>query len=489
MGATDTVGTVTPRLFIGGIWKTASDKSDFPVHDPSTGDTLAFMSDATPEDALEALACASAAQATWAQVSPGTRADILRRAFERLLADADKFAHIIALEMGKSLEQAHGEVRYAADFLRWFSEEAVRVHGRYQTAPNGALQHLITKKPVGPCLLITPWNFPLAMLTRKVGPAVAAGCTMVVKPAELTPLTAAMFTSLMCEAGLPSGVMNLITTTRAESVVSALLSDARLKKVSFTGSTRVGRIVLAGAAQNILRTSMELGGNAPFIVFDDANLDAAIDGALQAKLRNIGQACTAANRFYVHSYLYDDFVGRLSEEFSKIELGCGALGGDRMGPLITEAARENVHAMVLDALEQGATLICGGEIPPGPGSFYPPTVLSDVPADARIMRTEVFGPVAPICRFDDQNAVLALSNDSEVGLAAYVYSQELQRALDIAEQLQTGMVGVNTGIISDPAAPFGGVKQSGLGREGGMEGIDEYLSIQYTGIAGRLSER
>lgn len=485
MTQSDIVDAVDTRLFIKGAWRSSSDGTEFQVEDPSTGEGLARVADASLEDALLGLTAACDAQAAWATTSPQMRADVLRRAFDRLIADADKFAHLIVLEMGKSLEEAHNEVRYAAGFLRWFSEEVVRVHGRYQVAPGGTLQHLISKKPVGPSLLITPWNFPLAMLTRKVGPAVAAGCTMVVKPAELTPLTAAMFAALMHDAGLPPGVLNLIPTTKADEIVGALLSDVRLKKVSFTGSTRVGRIILAGAAQNILRTSMELGGNAPFIVFEDANMHAAIEGAVQAKLRNAGQACTAANRFYVHASVYDEFVCGLREAFSRVEVGRGLSDSSSIGSLITRTARAAVHDKVQDAVREGAKRVCGGVVPSGPGAFYPPTVLADVSRDASILQSEIFGPVAPVCRFEHQDDVIEWANDSDVGLAAYVYSGDLDRALHVGGRLQTGMIGINTGIISDPAAPFGGVKQSGLGREGGSEGIDEYLSIQYAGFSSR----
>lgn len=485
MPAKDILGTIDLRLFIGGGWQGSSDGKGFPVEDPSTGRALARVEDATPEDALHGLAAASSAQASWATTSPLARADILRRAYDQLIADADRFARLIRLETGKPLEEAHGEVRYAAGFLRWFSEEAVRVYGRYQIAPAGGVQHLISRKPVGPCLLITPWNFPLAMLTRKVGPAIAAGCTMIVKPAELTPLTASAFAALMSDAGVPPGVLNLIPTTRAEDVVGALLADGRLKKVSFTGSTRIGRIILAGAAQNILRTSMELGGNAPFIVFEDADIKAAVAGAVQAKLRNAGQACTAANRFYVHSSVYDEFIDRLREAFTRIGSGVAVSGDDAIGPLITRAARAAIHEKVLGAISEGARLVCGGAIPSGPGAFYPPTILADVPHEAAIMRAELFGPVAPVSRFKHQDEVIDLANDSELGLAAYVYSGDLERALHVKDCLQTGMLGINTGLVSDPAAPFGGVKQSGLGREGGADGIDEYLSIQYAAISSR----
>ncbi|WP_305675082.1 NAD-dependent succinate-semialdehyde dehydrogenase [Phenylobacterium sp.] len=467
---------------IGGSWRDASDRGTFPVENPATGEVLSWVADATPQDAIEALDAASGVQASWALKDPRDRAEILRRGYERLVTQTDRFAQVISMEMGKSVHEARGEVAYAAEFLRWFSEEAVRVHGRYQRAPAGPLRHLISKKPVGPCLLITPWNFPLAMITRKVGPAVAAGCAMVLKPAELTPLTAALFVSLMEEAGLPPGVLNLVSTTRAQDVVGALLADRRLRKVSFTGSTRVGRTILAGAAANVLRTSMELGGNAPFIVFEDADLDAAVEGAVQAKLRNMGQACTAANRFLVHRAVAASFVDRLRDRFAALSAAGGASDGEIMGPLISATARTNVHRMVEDAVDRGAALVLGGGIPAGPGHFYPPTILLDVRPGSRVLSEEIFGPVAPIQQFSDDREAIDLAMDSELGLAAYAYTRDLDRTLRLQDELQTGMLGINTGLISDPAAPFGGVKQSGLGREGGAEGIEEYLTTQYVGV-------
>ncbi|XHC09174.1 NAD-dependent succinate-semialdehyde dehydrogenase [Labrenzia sp. ac12] len=450
--------------------------------DPATGQILKTVADATAADALAALTAASHAQAGWARISARERAEFLRRAFDLLIARTETFATLITLEMGKSLEEARGEVRYAAEFLRWFSEEAARIDGRYQIAPSGTLHQIVSRKPVGPCLLITPWNFPLAMITRKAGPAIAAGCTMIVKPAELTPLTSLAFAAMMQETGLPDGVMNLITTNRAPDAAGALLEDTRLRKLSFTGSTRVGRLLLRGAARNILRTSMELGGNAPFIVCEDADLDRAVDGAVQAKLRNIGQACTAANRFYVHERQAKAFVARLAERFRAMPMGPG-LAGEVIGPLINDAARQNVHALVLDAVSRGARLVTGGEIPNGDGYFYPPTLLADVPADTRIMREEIFGPVAPVQTFVDDKEAVELANDSDYGLAAYLFTENLDRATRMSSALETGMLGINTGLVSDAAAPFGGVKQSGLGREGGAEGISEYLTTQYTGIA------
>jgi succinate-semialdehyde dehydrogenase/glutarate-semialdehyde dehydrogenase len=477
----EALAAVRPQLIIAGSWRDSSDGQTFLVEDPATGEVLLRVADATAIDAISALDAASAAQLSWSLQSPRERAEILRRGFERLITDMERFALIISLEMGKSLKEARAEVLYAAEYLRWFSEEATRVHGRYQRAPDGNLRHLISKKPVGPCLLITPWNFPLAMITRKVGPAIAAGCTMVLKPAELTPLTAALFVSVMQEVGLPAGVLNLVSTTRANEVVGALLSDPRLRKVSFTGSTRVGRQILAGAAPNVVRTSMELGGNAPFIVFEDADIASAVEGAVQAKLRNIGQACTAANRFFVHEAVATEFIDRLAERFTAISQGRGAVNCDV--PLISATARVNVHRVVQDAVDRGATLVLGGSIPKGLGYFYPPTILTNVPIDALAMQTEIFGPVAPIRQFSSEREVVELANDSAFGLAAYSFTGSLDRALRIQDALQTGMLGINTGVISDPAAPFGGVKQSGLGREGGTEGIEEYLTTQYAGVA------
>lgn len=470
-------------IMIGGRWREAAGGKRFAVEDPSTETEIFQIADASVDDAIDALQAADNAQRDWAARAPRVRSEILRSAFERLTGEAEEFATLISLEMGKSVKDAHGEVLYAAEFLRWFAEEAVRVHGRYQTAPNGKLQHLIAKKPVGPSLLITPWNFPLAMITRKVGPAVAAGCTMVLKPAQLTPLTASRFVALMQEAGLPAGVLNFIPTSASAELVSALLADPRLKKVSFTGSTGVGRVIMRNAAANILRASMELGGNAPFIVFEDADIDAAVEGATQAKLRNIGQACTAANRFYVHEDICNEFTDRLRRKFSALQLGRAVADPDKIGPLISAGARRGVHALVLDAIDRGARLVIGGEMQEGPGHFYPPTILGDVPPDARVMREEIFGPVAPIQTFAKEADALAQANASEYGLASYIYTRDLDRALRVRAGLDAGMLGVNAGVISDPAAPFGGVKHSGLGREGGVEGVEEYLSTQYTAIA------
>ncbi|WP_236660045.1 NAD-dependent succinate-semialdehyde dehydrogenase [Sphingopyxis jiangsuensis] len=466
-------------LLIGGRWCSGSDGRCFVVEDPASGYPVCEAVDASPGDAIAALDAADAAQADWARAAPRDRAEILRRAFDLLTADAGAFASIITQETGKPLSEARGEVAYAAEFLRWFSEEAVRVHGRYQAAPDGKLRHLISRKPVGPCLLVTPWNFPLAMVARKIAPAVAAGCTMVVKPSELTPATAARFAALMTEAGLPAGVLNLVSTIRAEAAIAALLADPRLRKLSFTGSTRVGRLLLAATATNVQRSSLELGGNAPFIVFEDADLDAAIEGALHAKLRNAGQACTAANRFLVHEAIADEFVSRLGHAFAEIAAGDR---GDMIGPLISEGARAHVHALVNDARARGARLIAGGELPEGPGYFYPPTLLAEVAPGSRLLDEEIFGPVAPVQRFACEAEAVTAANATPYGLAAYAYTADLDRALRLHDELDVGMLGINSGLVSDPAAPFGGVKHSGLGREGGTEGIEEYVSVRYAAI-------
>jgi succinate-semialdehyde dehydrogenase/glutarate-semialdehyde dehydrogenase len=467
------------ELLIGGQWRSGSDGRRFTVDDPTTGLPLCEAVDATPADALAALDAAVAAQSDWARVAPRERAEILRRGFDLLMAERNAFASLIAQETGKPLAEARGEVAYAGEFLRWFSEEAVRVHGRYRIAPDGGLRHLVSRKPVGPCLLVTPWNFPLAMVTRKIAPAVAAGCTMVVKPSELTPATAALFAALMAEAGLPAGVLNLVPTARAEAAIAALLADPRLRKLSFTGSTRVGRLLLAATAANVQRSSLELGGNAPFLIFEDADLDAAIEGALQAKLRNAGQACTAANRFLVHEAIADEFVSRLGRAFEAV---ANRERGHAIGPLISRSARDHVHALVGDAVERGARLVTGGDVPDGPGYFYPPTLLADVAAGSRLLDEEIFGPVAPVQRFAGESEAISAANATPYGLAAYAYTADLDRALRLQDELHAGMLGINTGLVSDPAAPFGGVKHSGLGREGGAEGIEEYLSIHYAAI-------
>jgi succinate-semialdehyde dehydrogenase/glutarate-semialdehyde dehydrogenase len=465
-------------LLIGGEWRAARSGATFAVEDPATGEVLARVADAAPADGIAALDAAAAARAAWAATAPRDRSDVLRRAFDAVVERRDDLALLMTLEMGKPLAEAHGEVTYGAEFLRWFSEEAVRVHGRLTRAPGGDAELVVTRQPVGPCLLITPWNFPLAMATRKVAPALAAGCTVVLKPAEQTPLTALAFAQIMLEAGLPAGVLNVITTSDAAPVVRPLMEDARLRKVSFTGSTAVGRVLVRQSATNLLRTSMELGGNAPFLIFEDADLDAALDGAMLAKMRNGGEACTAANRFYVHERVADRFAERLAERMAGLSVGRGTDEGVQVGPLIDDAQRSKVVELVADARARGAEVLTGGEPLDGPGYFYRPTVLAGTPADAALLREEIFGPVAPIVRFGDDDAIAA-ANDTEYGLIAYVYTGDLARGLRVINRLETGMVALNRGIASNAAAPFGGVKASGLGREGGPEGIGEYLETRY----------
>ncbi|WP_067478934.1 NAD-dependent succinate-semialdehyde dehydrogenase [Nocardia amamiensis] len=474
--------SVPTRLWIGGPVD-ATGAGTFPVHNPATGEVLTQVADATPEDALRALDAAVAVQQEWAATSARERGEILRKVFERITARAEEFALLMTLEMGKALPESRNEVRYGAEFFRWFSEEAVRVHGRYLHAPSGTGRIMVHKQPVGPCLAITPWNFPLAMGTRKIGPALAAGCTMIVKPASATPLTMLLLAQLCSEAGLPAGVLSVLTTSRSSAVTQPLLDDPRLRKLTFTGSTEVGRKLVEKSANRLLRTSMELGGNAPFVVFDDADVDAAVQGAMLAKLRNGGEACTAANRFHVQNGVRAEFTAKLVEAMSgQVRLGPGTDPDTTLGPLINEDQLETVGELVDDAVAAGAQVLIGGKAPGGPGWFYPATILADVPPQARILREEVFGPVAPIIGFETEEEGLAAANDTEFGLVSYVYTRDLDRALRIAEGLESGMVGVNRGVISDPAAPFGGVKSSGFGREGGTEGIEEYLSTKYIAL-------
>ncbi|WP_395405739.1 NAD-dependent succinate-semialdehyde dehydrogenase (plasmid) [Arthrobacter sp. UC242_113] len=477
------LAAVPTGLLINGEWRDASGGGTFDVEDPATGKILATLSSATSEDALSALGAADGVQAAWARTAPRERAEILRRAFDLVTERAEDFALLMTLEMGKPLAEARGEVAYAAEFLRWFSEEAVRDYGRYLTTPEGKNKILVQHKPVGPCLLITPWNFPLAMATRKVAPAVAAGCTMVLKPAKLTPLTSQLFAQVMMEAGLPAGVLNVVSSSSASSISGPLLKDGRLRKVSFTGSTPVGKQLMAEASQNVLLTSMELGGNAPFIVFEDADLDKAVQGAMAAKMRNMGEACTAANRFLVHESVAQEFTAKFAQAMKTLRPGRGTEVGVTLGPLIDGGARKDVHALVEDAVNAGASVVTGGAPVDGPGYFYQPTVLSGVSNGAEILRTEIFGPVAPVTTFGTEEQVIAMANATEYGLAAYLYTRDYNRLLRVAEQIEFGMLGFNAGVISNAAAPFGGVKQSGLGREGGSEGIAEYTTTQYIGIA------
>ena len=469
-------------LFIGGEWRAASGGATLAVEDPATGKTLSEVADATPADGMAALDAAVAAQAGFAAMAPRERGEILRRAYELMTERADDLALLMTLEMGKPLAEAKGEITYAAEFFRWFAEEAVRIDGGYAIAPNGASRFLVHKQPVGVCLLITPWNFPAAMGSRKIAPAIAAGCAMVMKPADLTPLSMHMVASILTEAGLPPGVLNVVTTSDAGGLMEPLIRDGRARKLSFTGSTPVGRKLLEQCAGKVLRTSMELGGNAPFLVFDDADLDKAVEGAMLAKMRNMGEACTAANRFLVHRSVADEFAARLAERMGALRVGRGTEEGVQVGPLVDGKGRDKVTTLVQDALDRGAKIEVGGDPVDGPGYFYRPTVLRDVPLDARMGTEEIFGPVAPISVFDDEDVAVASANDTEFGLVSYVFTENLDRALRVSERLEAGMVGLNTGLVSNPAAPFGGVKQSGLGREGGTIGIDEFLETKYVAI-------
>jgi succinate-semialdehyde dehydrogenase/glutarate-semialdehyde dehydrogenase len=470
------------NLYIDGTWREAASGKRFDVHDPADGSVITDVADGSDDDAMDALDAAVAAQHDWARTAPRERGEILRRSFELITERADTLARLISLEMGKTLAEAKGEVTYGAEFFRWFSEEAVRIHGRWMQAPAGGSRLLTVRKPVGPCLFLTPWNFPIAMGTRKIGPAVAAGCTMVIKPAELTPLTMLALAGIMEEAGLPGGVLNVVTTHNSAALSSRLMADERLRKVSFTGSTPVGKILVKQSADQLQRMSMELGGNAPFLIFEDADLDAAVDGAMVAKMRNMGEACTAANRFLVHESVSDEFAEKLAARMGALKVGRGQDEGVDVGPLINADAVESIAGLVTDAVHDGAKVVTGGEVPDGPGNFYPPTVLTNVPADSRITLEEIFGPVAPITTFATEEEAIERANATEYGLTSYVFTRDLARTVRLAESLAFGMVGVNTGLVSNPAAPFGGVKASGFGREGGFEGIEEYLDTTYVAI-------
>jgi succinate-semialdehyde dehydrogenase/glutarate-semialdehyde dehydrogenase len=472
---------VPKQLYIGGEWVDGGEGT-LAVEDPSTGETLVEIADASVEDAKRALDAAVTAGPDWAKHPPRERAEILRRAFEAIIGRADELALLMTLEMGKPLAESKAEITYGAEFLRWFSEQAVRIDGRYSVAPNGQARLLTMKQPVGPCLLITPWNFPLAMGTRKVGPAIAAGCTMVVKPAQQTPLSMLMLAKILEEAGLPEGVLNLITASSASRTTGPLIDDPRLRKLSFTGSTEVGRKLMEQASKNLVRLSMELGGNAPFIVFEDADIDEAVKGALIAKMRNIGEACTAANRFHIAAPVAEQFADKLAERMGAMKVGRGTEDGVEVGPLIDDTQRHKVAELVDDAVSKGAKALVGGHMRDGSGYFYDPTVLADVPDDARLLKEEIFGPVAPVKGFSSEEEAIAAANDTEFGLVSYVYTRDIKRALRVVEGLQTGMVGLNQGLVSNPAAPFGGIKQSGFGREGGYEGIEEYLETKYVAV-------
>ncbi len=477
------LASVPTGLLIDGVWRGSSDGATLDVEDPATGSKIATVASASEADGLAALDAAHRAQRAWAKTAPRYRAEILRAAYERVIELSDDFAILMSLEMGKPFAEAKGEVLYGAEFLRWFSEEAARVAGRFATAPDGKMRLMVQKRPVGPSLFITPWNFPLAMATRKIAPAIAAGCTMVLKPAALTPLTSLLFAKVLVEVGVPAGVINVIPTAKSGPVTGPLIRDPRLRKLSFTGSTPVGRRLIADASERVLRVSMELGGNAPFLVFADADLDKAVDGAMLAKLRNMGEACTAANRMIVHSSVAEAFATRLAARMQALKVARGLEDGANIGPIIDESSRNSIHELVTDAVGKGAKVLTGGHIPPGEGYFYPPTVLTGVTRDARILQEEVFGPVAPIVTFETEDEAVELANDTEYGLVAYAFTKDLNRGLRLAETLEVGMFGLNTGIVSNPAAPFGGVKASGVGREGGLEGIEEYLETVYVGIA------
>jgi succinate-semialdehyde dehydrogenase/glutarate-semialdehyde dehydrogenase len=471
---------VPTGLFIGGEWTDAEGGRTFDVHDPSTNAVIRSIADATPADGIRALDAAVAAQDAWASTAPRTRSDILRRAFDLVQEHKEDLALLMTLEMGKPLAEARGEVAYGGEFLRWFSEEAVRISGRYGLNPEGTGRMIVSQRPVGPSFFITPWNFPFAMATRKIAPALAAGCTVVIKPPALTPLTTMLFVSLLEKAGLPAGVVNVVQTTKSSALSAPVIADPRLRKLSFTGSTEVGRKLIEQAAEGVLRVSMELGGNAPFVIFEDADLDKAVEGALLAKFRNIGQACTAANRFIVHESVAGEFARRVTERVNGMRVGRGTEDGVAIGPLIDEDAVQKAVDLVGDAVRRGADLLTGGNAIEGEGTFFEPTVITDVPAGSDILREEIFGPVLAIATFRDEEEAVRLANDTEYGLVSYVFTEDLARGHRMIDALETGMMGLNVGVVSNAAAPFGGVKQSGVGREGGFEGIHEYLSTKYT---------
>lgn len=470
------------QLLIGGEWRDASEGGKLAIEDPSTGETLCEVADGTPDDAKAAMDAAYDAQADWAATPPNERSEILYKAFTAIGDQADDLAMLMTLEMGKAVTESKAELTYAAEFFRWFSGEALRLDGYYKNAGNGASRVLVMRQPIGPCFFITPWNFPNAMGTRKIGPALAAGCTMVVKPAQQTPLSMLALAKLLGECGLPDGVLNVITSTKSGDVSAPIISDDRLRKLSFTGSTEVGRGLIEQSAENILKVSMELGGNAPFLVFGDADVDDAIEGAIIAKMRNVGEACTSANRFHVHESLAEEFASKLGEKMGAMKIGRGTDEGVEVGPLIDADQRDKVGELVDDAVEKGATCVTGGSKVDGEGYFFEPTVLSGITDDARVLSEEIFGPVAPIATFKTDEEAIEAANRTEYGLVSYVYTSDLKRALRVCEALETGMIGLNQGMVSNAGAPFGGVKASGVGREGGNEGIMEYLETKYVAV-------
>ncbi|MGC5843258.1 MULTISPECIES: NAD-dependent succinate-semialdehyde dehydrogenase [Mesorhizobium] len=475
--------TVSHGLYIGGRWQPSSEGRVIEVVDPSTEAVIAAVPDATLADAAAAVDAAAKAAAGWRETSPRRRSEILRRCFELMTERAEILAALISLENGKALRDARSEVAYAAEFFRWNAEEAVRISGEFGLAPSGANRIIVDYQPIGICVLITPWNFPAAMATRKIAPALAAGCTVILKPASETPLTAYALAALYEEAGLPPGVVNVLTTSTPGPVTAAMLADPRVRKLSFTGSTGVGRVLLAEAAKHVISCSMELGGNAPFIVFDDADLEAALDGAMVAKMRNAGEACTAANRLYVQAGIHDAFADGLRKRMAALNVGPGTHPETECGPMITSKAADKIDRLVQDAVARGAKVLCGGAIAEGKGYFYPPTVLRDVSTDSAMMHEEIFGPVAPIMRFDSEADAIARANDTEYGLAAYVYTRDLAKGMRVASKIESGMIALNRGLMSDPAAPFGGVKQSGLGREGGQKhGVAEFMEAKYIAV-------
>ncbi|MDQ3571684.1 MAG: NAD-dependent succinate-semialdehyde dehydrogenase [Actinomycetota bacterium] len=470
------------QLLIGGEWRDSGNGETLQVVDPATGESLCEVADATPDDARAALDAACEAQPDWAACPPNERSQILYSAFEALGEKADELALLMTLEMGKAVAESKGEIAYAAEFFRWFSGEALRIDGYFKTAGNGQSRVLVMRQPVGPCYFITPWNFPNAMGTRKIGPAIAAGCTMVVKPAQQTPLSMLALAKVLGDCGLPPGVLNVITSRSSAAVSEPIIGDPRLRKLSFTGSTEVGRKLIAQAAETVLKTSMELGGNAPFLIFEDADLDAAVEGAIVAKMRNVGEACTSANRFHVHESLADEFAERLAKRMGAMKVGRGTEDGVEVGPLIDADQQVKVAELVEDAVSKGATRVIGGAKGDGAGYFFEPTVITGVPDDARVLSEEIFGPVAPIATFGSEDEAIAAANRTEFGLVAYVFTRDLNRAFRVCEALETGMIGLNQGLVSNAGAPFGGVKQSGIGREGGNEGIAEYLETKYVAV-------